>query len=205
MAAKRRQLSPLALLALAFLAERPMHAYRMFQLMQQREKGSVVNLGSRNSLYQALNGLVRAALAEVLSTEQAENRPERTVYRITAAGTAMLRARTLELLTSEPPEFPSTPVALSLMTVLSPDEVQAALAARRDALAASRDALDRSLTAAGAMQLPRLFVLDDEYRRSALDAQIGWLDALLADLRDGSITWSEQWIAEIAQRFEPRP
>ena len=120
MAADSTRQSPLALVVLAFLSERPMHAYRMFQLMQQREKGSIVNLAQRNSLYQAMNRLVKSGLAEVDSTERAENRPERTVYRITDAGKAALHQWTLELLRDETPEFPSMPVAISLMMLLSP-------------------------------------------------------------------------------------
>ena len=53
------------------------------------------------------------------------------------------------------------------------------------------------------MQLPRLFVLDEDYRRAVLDAQIAWLTALLADLALGEITWSAEWIAEVARAFEP--
>ena len=203
MAAERTRQSPLALVVLAFLSERPMHAYLMFQLMQQRDKGSIVSLAQRNSLYQAMNRLVKSGLAEVDSTERSDNRPERTVYRITDAGTTALHRWTLELLRDETPEFPSMPVAISLMMLLSPDEVQGALAARLALLEKARDALVVSLATASGMGLPRLFVLDEDYRRAVLDAQIVWLTALLADLASGEITWSAKWIAEVAKAFEP--
>jgi DNA-binding PadR family transcriptional regulator len=203
MAADSSRQSPLALVVLAFLSERPMHAYLMFQLMQQRDKGSIVSIAQRNSLYQAMNRLVKSGLAEVDSTERAENRPERTVYRITDAGTTALHQWTLELLRDETPEFPSMPVAISLMMLLSPDEVQDALTTRLAQLESTRDALVASLAAAAGMQLPRLFVLDEDYRRAVLDAQIEWLSSLLADLTSGEITWSAEWIAEVAKAFEP--
>lgn len=203
MAADHTRQSPLALVVLAFLSERPMHAYLMFQLMQQRDRGSIVSIAQRNSLYQAMGRLVKSGLAEVDSTERAENRPERTVYRITDSGTTALLQWTLELLRDETPEFPSMPVAISLMMLLQPDEVQDALTARRAALEASRGALVASLETAASMQLPRLFVLDEDYRRAVLDAQIAWLTALLTDLASGAITWSAEWIANVAKAFEP--
>lgn len=200
----RRQ-STLGLIALSFLAERPMHAYKMFQLMQQRNKGELVNIASRNSLYQALNRLVRAGLAEIDSTERADNRPERTVFRISDAGDRAVRESTRALLADEASEFPSLPVALSLLMLLTPADVETALGQRLAALESARDRQAASLAEASAMQLPRLFVLDEEYRHSMLVAQIAWLSALLEDLRTGSVTWSAEWMAEVAARFEPGP
>jgi hypothetical protein len=48
-----------------------MHARPMSQLTQQRDKGPIVSLVQRNSLYQAMNRLVKSGLAEVDSTERA--------------------------------------------------------------------------------------------------------------------------------------
>jgi DNA-binding PadR family transcriptional regulator len=194
--------SPLALVVLASLAERPMHAYKMFQLMQQREKGSLVNLAQRNSLYQVINRLERAGLAEIDSTERADNRPERTVYRITDAGTATVRDWLRDMLTAERPEFPEFPAALSLLSLLAPAEVTDALASRLEQLAAERDGFVASIARADAMQLPRLFVLDEDYRRAMLDAQIAWVESVMSDLRSGGLTWSAEWIAQIAAQFE---
>jgi DNA-binding PadR family transcriptional regulator len=203
MAPEMARRSLLALVVLSFLSERPMHAYKMFQLLQQREKGSIVNVAQRNSLYQAMNRLAREGLADVDAMERADRRPERTVYRITAAGEALLHDWTLELLTSERAEYPSMPVAISLMMLLSPAEVEGALATRLDSLRHSHGLLIESLRAATGMQLPRLFVLDEEYRLAVIEARLRWLEALLADLRSGAVSWSAEWIAEIAARFEP--
>lgn len=203
MDAENTRQSPLALVVLAFLSERPMHAYLMFQMMQQRDKGSIVSLSQRNSLYQAINRLVRSGLAAVDSTEREQNRPERTVYRITDAGTNALHRWTLELLRDETAEFPSLPVAISLMMLLSPGEVADALTTRIASLVTARNALTESLSAASSMDLPRLFVLDEDYRRAVLDAQVAWLTALLNDVKSGEITWSAEWIREVAKAFDP--
>ena len=46
----RGQLTPLTIAVLALLAEAPMHAYRMQQLMQERGIGIVVNIRNRSGL-----------------------------------------------------------------------------------------------------------------------------------------------------------
>ncbi|MGH3933445.1 MAG: hypothetical protein ACRDS1_00435 [Pseudonocardiaceae bacterium] len=51
--------SPLAFVVLALLAEAPMHAYRMQQLIKERGKDRVVNVARRNSVTQAVDLLLR--------------------------------------------------------------------------------------------------------------------------------------------------
>ncbi|MFY1670239.1 PadR family transcriptional regulator [Plantactinospora sp. WMMB334] len=68
------------------LTEEPTHAYRTQQLIKERCKDEVANVSQRNSVYQTIQRLVRDGLVAVASTERAENRPERTTYRITDAG-----------------------------------------------------------------------------------------------------------------------
>ena len=46
--------------------------------------------------------------------------------------------------------------------------------------------------------LPRLFLLEEEYRQALLRAELAWLDGVIADLREGRLTWTEEWLHEIA-------
>jgi len=193
--------SPLALVVLAQLAEKPMHSYALWQLMRQRQKDQIVNIASRNSLYQVMERLVRDGLAEVDTAERPDGRPERTVYRITDAGRATAESWVEDLLGEPRAEYPSFPVALSLAMLVSPDAALAALRRRRTAVAQERDTARASLTAADAMTLPPLFVLDDDYRATVLDAELTWLDARIAALDDGTLTWSPEYLAQIAARF----
>src|SRR5215510_14212744 len=78
--------STVALAVLALLYEAPMHPYRMQQLIREREKDDVINVRQRASLYQTIDRLLRDGLIAVQETAKAENRPERTVYRLTEAG-----------------------------------------------------------------------------------------------------------------------
>jgi len=49
--------------------------------------------------------------------------------------------------------------------------------------------------------LPRLFLLDDEYSIVVREAELRWVDGVLAALRSGELTWSEEWIRAVADKF----
>src|SRR5258707_376656 len=70
---------------------------------------------------------------------------------------------------------------------------------RADAVRKELNKLDAEKREAG--ELPRLFLLEDAYRTVLLEAELTWLQAVIADLGSGSLTWSEQWLREIAARF----
>jgi hypothetical protein len=57
----------------------------------------------------------------------------------------------------------------------------------------------RAATAAG---LPRLFLLEDEYKNVLMDAELAWLEGVITDLRERKLAWSRAWIREIARRME---
>ncbi|MEP6482635.1 MAG: PadR family transcriptional regulator [Rhodoglobus sp.] len=195
--------SPLTLVVLGLLAERPMHPYLMSQLITQRGKDSIANVSQRNSLYQVIERLVRSGLVEVETTERADNRPERTVYRITDAGLTTTKEWILGLLGADQREYPAFPAALSLIALVGPAAAHAALTDRRTALQQRQDAATAAHDAAIAMGLPHLFLLDDEYALALLDAELRWLDGILAEFASGELDWSAEWIAEVAAKFEP--
>ena len=94
-------------------------------------------------------------------------------------------------------EFPEFPAALALLAVLAPDEARDLLGRRVEALTAKVAAI-RAQAPPG---LPRLFLLEDEYRAVVLEAEIAWLRGVVADLADGSLTWDRKFIAETLDRF----
>ena len=48
-----------------------------------------------------------------------------------------------------------------------------------------------------------MFLLEEEYRRAVLQAELSWLRGVIADLKKGRLTWSEEWLQEIAAAFQP--
>src|SRR5690606_24604707 len=85
-----------ALTVLALLTTGPRHTYEMHRLMVDTHKDFVTGLP--RSMYHAVDRLLRAGLIEVVRTDRAEGRPERTVYGLTDAGRAELRERVRRLL-----------------------------------------------------------------------------------------------------------
>lgn len=180
--------SVLALAVLSMLTEEPMHAYRMQQLIKERHKDDVVNVSQRTSLYQTIQRLTRDGLVEVESTERAENRPERTTYRITRPGRDTLRAWLYAMLSTPAGEFPEFPAALSFLPNLSPERAIAALAERADRLAERVAALSEEMRQASAF-VPRLFLIETEYQQRVVEAELAYVRGLLDDLRAGRLTW----------------
>jgi DNA-binding PadR family transcriptional regulator len=166
----------------------PMHAYRMQQLIRERHKGDVVNVTQRNSVYQTIDRLLRDDLIEVVSTAREANRPERTTYRITDSGRATLRGWLEAMLSTPVREYPEFPAALSFLPSLSRQEALDALTARISRLEQHLAALDDDL-AQGSTFLLRLFLIESEYQRQVVSAELDYVRSLVADLRAERITW----------------
>jgi DNA-binding PadR family transcriptional regulator len=192
--------SPLGLIVLWQLVDEPMHVYRMQKLFEAEGKDRVVNLRSRASLYQTIERLVRNELVEVSEIVRSEGYPDRTMYAITDAGREVAREWLREMLSSTEDEYPEFVAALSILFGLAPEEAQAELELRAQKLAEALAHTDSALTDAPA-ELPRLFLLEEEYRKAMLEAELAWIGGVIEDLRAGRLTWSEQWLREIAAAF----
>jgi DNA-binding PadR family transcriptional regulator len=186
MSAPRR--SVLAMALLSMLGEEPMHPYRMQQLIKERHKDDVVNVTQRNSIYQTIDRLLRDGLVEVQSTAREANRPERTTYRITDAGRGLLREWLYAMLSTPAREYPEFPAALSFLPSLARPQVIDALTTRVSHLEQRLAALDEEL-AQGRKFLVRLFLVETEYQRTVLAAELKFVRSLVDDLRAERITW----------------
>src|SRR4051794_3518711 len=182
---------------LALLMEAPMHPYRMQQMIKERGQDQLVNVAQRNSVYQALDRLVRDGLAGPAGTGREAGRPERTIYEITDAGRDTMRRWLTGMLPAPAREFPEVPAALAFPPVLPPEEVRALLT-RRIETQSERLATIHEQAPPG---LPRLFLIEDEYRAAMLTAEISWLQGLVADLADGTLTWNLAMIEETLGQF----
>jgi DNA-binding PadR family transcriptional regulator len=194
------QRSALGLIVLTQLAAEPMHVYRMQKMFEAQGKDRVVNVRSRASLYQTIERLMRHGLVEVAETERVEGYPDRVIYRTTSAGRDTAHEWLREMLRSGGDEYPEFIAALSIMFALAPDDARRELELRAERLAA--DLTDAEASVAGAPDgLPRLFLLEEEYRMTMLRAEVEWLRGVIDDLRAGRITWTEEWLREVAMNF----
>lgn len=201
--AERR--SPLAMVVLSLLAEEPMHAYGMQQKIKSRRKDDVVNVAQRNSVYQTIERLQRAGYLRVAQTLRETGRPERTVYEITDDGRAIHAAWLRAMLAAPAREFPEFPAALAFVMLLDPVDAREQLGNRATVLRAKLDRLAADLDRAQEMGLPRLFVVETEYDQAMTRAELRFVDDLVADLHDGRLTWSREWLTGIAAHFEGAP
>jgi DNA-binding PadR family transcriptional regulator len=182
------------------LMTEPMHVYRMQKLFEAQGKDRVVNVRARASLYQTIERLQRHGLVEVAQTSRVEGYPDRVVYAITDAGREVAREWLRVMLHSTEAEYPDFIAALSILFGLSPEEATAELELRAQRLGAAM-AETKSALAGIPAGLPRLFVLEEEYRVAVLEAELAWIHGVIDDLRAGRLTWSEEWLREIAAAF----
>lgn len=174
-----------------------MHPYRMQQMIKERGQDQLVNVAQRNSVYQALDRLVRDGLARPASTTREAGRPERTVYEVTDAGAETMHRWLTAMLPAPAREFPEFPVALALVALLAPDAVRELLEQRANAQQERLTAL-REMAPPG---MPRVFLIEDEYRAAMLAAEIAWLRAVIADLAAGTFTWDLELIKQTLEQF----
>ena len=186
------------LTVLCLLREGPLYPYEMQRLIHQRDKDELLDL-RRGSLYHAIAQLQRAGLIEPVETRRAGRRPERTVYRLTAAGEDEVVAWLREILARSMPEPSQFLAAVSYLSRLTPEDVLAALRERVGALEAELADLQTTLQGGAAErnpvlralgpQITRVVLLENEYLRALRRAELEWVWALIEDLERGHLNW----------------
>jgi DNA-binding PadR family transcriptional regulator len=189
--------SPLGVAVLSMLLPGPLHPYGIQRLIKHWGKDEVVNVEQRANLYKTIKRLHEAGLIAVRQTERDQQYPERTVYELTEDGRRELPGWLADMLATVRNEFPQFPAALSLVMCLPPDQVEDALERRAAVLRESLGRLEQGLASYGGT-LPRVTLLDDEYRRALTAAELAWIDGVLDDLRTGALTWSKEELTSVA-------
>jgi DNA-binding PadR family transcriptional regulator len=182
--------SPLALAILGLLENGPLHPYGIQRLIKQWGKDQVVNVGQRTSLYRMIVRLEEAGLIAVGATERDERYPERTTYHLTDAGRVVCREWLADILTTPRNEFPEFPAALSFVMLLTPETAAEVLQERRERLKQRLTEFDGDLAAENeGIPVPRWALLETEYLKAVTEAEVRWIETILDDLREGSLTW----------------
>lgn len=200
-AERAAQPSALGLLILWQLDAGPNHAYGLQKLFTSQGKDRVVNLRSRANLQQQIKRLQRLGLVEVHETIRGEGYPDRIVYAITDAGRDAARLWLRDMLADTAGEYPDFIAAVSILFGLEPDDARAQLERRAAQLAEALADTEAQLQENP--DLPRLFLLEEEYRKAVLTAQLAWLRGVIDDLQTGRLTWTQKWLAELFAAFHP--
>ncbi|MGO7444717.1 PadR family transcriptional regulator [Rhizobium ruizarguesonis] len=195
--------SPAALAVLGMLMEEPLHPYRMQRLIKERGKEEVINVTQRASLYQTIQRLEREGLITAQKTVRDDKRPERTVYEITEKGRDMALEWMREMLSTVTREYPEFPAAISFLPLLTPNDVLGRLEQRAKIIESELRRIDGVLREAQAV--PRLFLLEMEYLRALHATELSWVNGVVEDLRAERITWTDEWLRQIAAKFSIDP
>ncbi len=168
-----------------------MHPYQMQRLIKERGKDQVINVQQRASLYQTIDQLLKADLITFWETARHEGFPERTVYKLTDKGHDTAADWLREMVSTPAQDFPDFPAAVSLLPLLTPDDALHQMEQREARLTDQIAAINKEIQA---VDLPRLFLLESEYMRTVLDAELQWVRSVIADLRSGQLTWHQDWM-----------
>jgi len=186
-----RLTNPLALAVLVLLFERPMHPYEMSTTLRARRKEDSIKL-NYGSLYSVVASLEKYGLIEVKESGREGNRPERTVYQLTPAGEVKATGWLSELLSTPAKEYTRFEAALSLIGAIEPDDAIRQLELRLGTLILKQRA-DDGIRCAMPAAFPRIFMIESEYQRALLDAEVTFVRSLIADLKSEDVTGIKQW------------
>ncbi|TPW77624.1 PadR family transcriptional regulator [Schumannella soli] len=189
------ELTPLAVAALGLLEERPMHPYEMYQVLMQRSEDRLVKVRP-GSLYHAVDRLALHGHVRATGTEREGNRPERTTYEITDAGSAALERRLTGMLGEFVNEYPVFALAISESHNLRPDAVATLLEARLAGLRNELADYNVGRQQVTAKNLPEAYWLDIDYKITLLQCEIAWHETTIARLQSGELTWDPEHTKE---------
>lgn len=190
--AKRRKVGNLlALAVLSAVTQRPMHPYEMAAVLRERNKDQDMKI-KWGSLYTVVGNLEKHGFIAVTESVRQGGRPERTVYEITEAGRAELKDWAGELIADTEQEQPRFAAGLSILSILPPAEAIELLRQRVDTLNREIDGA-RAALAETAKDVPRLFLVENEYELAMREAEADWVSGLLDELADGTFPRLGDW------------
>jgi len=170
----------LVLPLLGLLIEQPAHPYELTQRLAVRYPSLEAR---RSSVTTLVGSLAAAGLVTAQRRKRVARRPARTTYELTEAGYDLVRQRVTQDLVSARPATPALVLALSYIAILP---VRTATATLRKRLSVLEGDL-RSASAAHA--LPEYQMLEMDYWRDMLRADIAWIRTLIDRLDGGAIEW----------------
>jgi DNA-binding PadR family transcriptional regulator len=192
MAKTRKVGNLLALAVLSYLTQRPMHPYELSRTL--RENGDARSIKfTHGSLYMVVAQLAKAGYIVAQETQREGQRPERTVYALTAAGRAELRDWMRELVEEPRHEYPHFVAALSLIGALPPSLVLELLHKRTERLAAQRAEIRALIDGALAQGVAPLFLIEEEYRLAMLDAERAFVARFIEQITHPDTGWGRAW------------
>jgi len=185
--APRKRSNLLALAVLSLLNERPMHPYEMAALMRERDLASTVKLNF-GALYAVIESLHRLALIVPMETQRQGRHPERTIYATSEAGRAEFFDWLRVLISTPAIEYTQFVAGLALIAHLSPTEAVSLLEDRMHSISVKIQEQHSDMEIGKQRGVDRIFLIEDEYRLVQLECEREWIQKLIGEIRDGTLT-----------------
>jgi DNA-binding PadR family transcriptional regulator len=190
-------LTPLALVVLELLQERPRHPYDIQQTIRIRGLDRFVKVRA-GSFYHLVERLHREGLIEQVETGRSGRRPERTIYTITADGREQYLDQVRELVRHPAEEYPVFGVAIEMLRTLDPENAVALLEDRMIEVKATIAHVDQAMSCLIERGHPRIHLVELEYLLAMRRAELRWIRALVDDIRSGVLTWRPRGASAVA-------
>jgi DNA-binding PadR family transcriptional regulator len=174
-----------------------MHPYELNRLLKERDAARTFKL-SYGALYGVVRQLAKDGFIREGGTGQRGKLPEHTLYELTDAGRAEMRAWLAELLSEPRREYPAFAAALSLVAVLPPDEVMDLLRTRLERVVAVTAEIRGHRDGAVAAGVHPIFLIEDDYRIALLQAEAAFITSFVDKIEDPENDWSGSWRAHHA-------
>ncbi|TDO67194.1 DNA-binding PadR family transcriptional regulator [Kribbella sp. VKM Ac-2571] len=204
--ARRKVANPLAFAVLGSLSERPMHPYEISTMLRARGKDQSIKV-NYGSLYSVVAALEKHGFVEALETVREGNRPERTVYQITDAGSGEFRDWLAELVGTPAREFHPLEAGLAYLPGLPPDRAVELLEQRLKAVDTEISEIIAAHDHMASMEFPRIFWVESEFRLALLQAESAYVHQLVEEIRTdalgGSRFWRQAWKLYLEEGISP--
>lgn len=164
------------LLLLGMLRRQEMHGYQLYEYIDQA-LAACTDLKKPTAYYLLAKMAEDGWITEEVG--QAGNRPPRKVYRLTAQGEAEYQRLLRENLAAYSPVSFAGDIGLAFLDGMEAEEALGLLAQRRVALVDALDRLQAVPVHRGSLQLAV------EHQRQHLEAEVGWLDEVMAQVKAG--------------------
>jgi DNA-binding PadR family transcriptional regulator len=201
-------LTPPGMAILSLLWRQPMHPYEMRHRIRVQEIDRVMKV-THGTLYSTVDRLAASGLIQPVETSREGRRPERTVYEITDLGRDQLLDALRQGLMRAAPDYPGLATALTFANLLEPDEVAELLERRaieaEGQLSMRNAAMDAALKQSRFQRLNmgRVHLIETEYLIVLQRAELDWLRAVVADIRDGRLSWDPARTDHVQDMREP--
>ena len=190
--ARRKVANPLAFAVLGSLSERPMHPYEISTMLRARGKDQSIKV-NYGSLYSVVAALEKHGFIEALETVREGNRPERTVYQLTEAGSAEFGDWLTELVGTPAREFHPLEAGLAYLPGLPPDRAVELLEQRLKAVDAEIEEMIALHDHMASMEFPRIFWVESEFRLALLQAESAYVHRLVEEIRTDTLGGADFW------------